>query len=147
MSIISVFHAPCGVATKSIFPSRLRSGGQDVRVPRIEQLSMASGTFCGQAVNGRLSIAIGSVFPAVFCMKGSKPGSNRAFGTKFCEPLPEPIPDDQKHPARRWVVEQTLGWLAKRRSIRTRWCKNSENWLTFVQFACVHILCDLAIYG
>ncbi len=63
------------------------------------------------------------------------------------EPLPEPIPDNQKHPARRWVVERTLGWLAKRRSIRTRWCKKPENWLAFVQFACAHILCDLAIYG
>jgi putative transposase len=63
------------------------------------------------------------------------------------EPLPEPIPEEQKHPARRWVVERTFGWLGKRRSIRTRWCKKSENWLAFVQFACAHILCDLAIYG
>jgi putative transposase len=63
------------------------------------------------------------------------------------EPLPQPIPEDQKQPARRWVVERTLGWLAKRRSIRTRWCKKAENWLAFVQFACAHILCDLAIFG
>lgn len=47
------------------------------------------------------------------------------------EPLPKPIPAAEKHPARRWVVERTLGWLAKRRSIRTRWCKKSENWLAF----------------
>jgi putative transposase len=63
------------------------------------------------------------------------------------EPKPAAIPAAQKHPARRWVVERTLGWLAKRRSIRTRWCKKSVNWLAFVQFACAHILCDLAIYG
>lgn len=63
------------------------------------------------------------------------------------EPIPVPIPDEKKHPARRWVVERTFGWLAKRRSIRTRWCKKSENWLAFIQFACAHILCDLAIYG
>ena len=63
------------------------------------------------------------------------------------EPLPEPIPIEQKYPARRWVVERTLGWLAKRRSIRTRWCKKADNWLTFVQFACADILCNLAIYG
>jgi len=57
------------------------------------------------------------------------------------------IPGEARYPARRWVVERTLGWLAKRRSIRTRWCKKGENWLAFVQFACAHILCDLAFYG
>ena len=41
---------------------------------------------------------------------------------------------------RRWVVERTLGWLAKRRSIATRWCKKSENWLAFVQMACAQVL-------
>lgn len=63
------------------------------------------------------------------------------------EALPEPIPEEQRHPARRWVVERTLGWLSKRRSIRTRWCKKPQNWLAFVQFACAHILCNLAIFG
>lgn len=63
------------------------------------------------------------------------------------EPEPPPIPAENRHPARRWVVERTFGWLAKRRSIRTRWCKKSENWLAFIQFACAHILCNLAIYG
>ena len=47
----------------------------------------------------------------------------------------------------RWVVERTLGWLAKRRSLRTRWCKKPDNWLAFIQFACAHILMSLAIYG
>lgn len=63
------------------------------------------------------------------------------------EPIPVTIPDDKKHPARRWVVERTFGWLAKRRSIRTRWCKKSQNWMAFIQFACAHILSDMAIYG
>lgn len=63
------------------------------------------------------------------------------------EPEPPPISAEKRHPARRWVVERTFGWLAKRRSIRTRWCKKSENWMAFIQFACAHILCDLAIYG
>ena len=63
------------------------------------------------------------------------------------EPLPPPIPAENKYPARRWVVERTLGWLCKRRSIRTRWCKKPQNWLAFVHFACAHILCDLAIFG
>lgn len=63
------------------------------------------------------------------------------------EPEPCPIPGEFQYPARRWVVERTLGWLTKRRSIRTRWCKKSENWLAFVQFASAHILYDLVIFG
>lgn len=58
-----------------------------------------------------------------------------------------PIPGETRFPARRWVVERTLGWLAKRRSLRIRWCKKVGNWLAFVQFACAHILMDMAIYG
>ena len=65
------------------------------------------------------------------------------------EPAPElcPVPAETQYPARRWVVERTLSWLTKRRSLRTRWCKKSENWLAFIHFACAHILMDLAIYG
>lgn len=58
-----------------------------------------------------------------------------------------PIPGELRYPARRWVVERTLGWLAKRRSIRVRWSKKPENWLALVQFACAHILFDFAFYG
>ena len=63
------------------------------------------------------------------------------------KPDPCPIPGETQFPARRWVVERTLGWLAKRRSIRTRWCKKSQNWLSFVYFACASILADMAIFG
>lgn len=56
------------------------------------------------------------------------------------------IPGEKSFPARRWVVEKTLGWLAKRRSIATRWCKKSENWLAFVHMACAQILLNL-IFG
>lgn len=56
-------------------------------------------------------------------------------------------PGERSYPARRWVVERTLGWLAKRRSLKLRWCKKAQNWLALVQFACAHILSDLAIYG
>lgn len=65
------------------------------------------------------------------------------------EPVVEecPIPGETRFPARRWVVERTLGWLAKRRSLRIRWCKKVNNWLALVQFACAHILMDMAIYG
>jgi transposase len=57
------------------------------------------------------------------------------------------IPGEAAFPARRWVVERTFNWLVNRRSIRTRWCKQAANWLAFVQLACAHILCDMAIYG
>lgn len=65
------------------------------------------------------------------------------------EPLVEscPIPGELSYPARRWVVERTLGWLAKRRSLRVRWCKKVVNWLAFIQFACAHILLSMAIFG
>jgi putative transposase len=51
------------------------------------------------------------------------------------------------HPARRWVVERTISWLSKRRSLRTRWAKKAENWLSLVQLACGHILLNLAVFG
>jgi putative transposase len=51
------------------------------------------------------------------------------------------------HPARRWVVERTISWLTKRRSVRTRWAKKAENWLALVQLACAHILLNLAVFG
>lgn len=60
---------------------------------------------------------------------------------------PELLPEDKTFPARRWVVERTLGWLTKRRSVRTRWCKKPENWLAFLQFAAASVLHDLAIFG
>ena len=60
---------------------------------------------------------------------------------------PCPIPGETQHPARRWVVERTFSWLAKRRSIRTRWAKKAANWLALLQFACAHILLNLAFSG
>jgi transposase len=40
--------------------------------------------------------------------------------------------DRKSVPTRRWVVECTLGGLAKRCGIRTRWRKKPENWLAFL---------------
>lgn len=57
-----------------------------------------------------------------------------------------PIPGETTFPARRWVVERTLGWIAKRRSIKIRWCKKPENWLAFLKLACADILLNL-IFG
>ena len=51
------------------------------------------------------------------------------------------------YPARRWIVERTISWLVKRRSLRTRWSKKAGNWLALVQFACAHILLNLAVFG
>jgi len=51
------------------------------------------------------------------------------------------------HPARRWIVERTISWLVKRRSLRTRWAKKAENWLALVELACAHILLNLAVFG
>lgn len=65
------------------------------------------------------------------------------------EPLLEecPIPGELRYPARRWVIERTFSWLAKRRSLRVRWCKKVDNWLALLQFACAHILLVMAIFG
>jgi putative transposase len=57
-----------------------------------------------------------------------------------------PIPGEASFPARRWVVERTLGWLAKRRSIKVRWCKKPENWMAFLKLACADLLLNL-IFG
>ena len=51
------------------------------------------------------------------------------------------------HPARRWMVERTISWLVKRRSLRTRWSKKAENWLALIQLACAHVLLNLAVFG
>jgi len=56
------------------------------------------------------------------------------------------IPGEKSYPARRWVIERTLGWLAKRRSIKIRWSKKAENWLAFLKLASAHILLNL-IFG
>jgi len=45
-------------------------------------------------------------------------------------------PKDQRHPARRWVVERTLAWLQKCRGILIRYDKKAENYLGLIQLAC-----------
>ena len=58
-----------------------------------------------------------------------------------------PIPGELRYPARRWVVERTLGWLSKRRGLKIRWCKKVENWIALIQLACAHVLLEQAIFG
>ena len=42
-------------------------------------------------------------------------------------------------PARRWVVERTLGWLSKCRAILVRYDKRPANYLGLLQLACALI--------
>ena len=42
----------------------------------------------------------------------------------------------RRYPARRWVVERTLGWLSKCRAILVRYDKKACNYMGLVQLAC-----------
>ena len=43
---------------------------------------------------------------------------------------------EQTFPARRWVVERTLGWLSKCRAILVRYDKKASNYVGLIQLAC-----------
>ena len=42
----------------------------------------------------------------------------------------------KRHPARRWVVERTIGWLHKCRALLVRYDKKAGNYLGLIQIAC-----------
>jgi putative transposase len=42
----------------------------------------------------------------------------------------------KRYPARRWVVERTLGWLSKCRALLVRYDKHARNFLGLLQLAC-----------
>lgn len=42
----------------------------------------------------------------------------------------------KRRPARRWVVERTLGWMSKCRAILVRYAKKSCNYLGLIQLCC-----------
>ena len=42
----------------------------------------------------------------------------------------------KRYPARRWVVERTLGWLSKCRAIVIRYDKHASNYLGLIQLGC-----------
>lgn len=44
---------------------------------------------------------------------------------------------EKRYPARRWVVERTLGWLSKCRAILVRYDKKSTNYLGLIKVACI----------
>ncbi len=44
---------------------------------------------------------------------------------------------EKRYPARRWVVERTLGWLSRCRAILVRYEKKAANCLGLIKVACV----------
>ena len=44
---------------------------------------------------------------------------------------------EKRYPARRWVVERTLGWLSKCRAILVRYEKKAANYLGLIKIACI----------
>jgi putative transposase len=44
---------------------------------------------------------------------------------------------EKRYPARRWVVERTLGWLSKCRAILVRYDKKAANYLGLIKMACI----------
>jgi putative transposase len=44
---------------------------------------------------------------------------------------------EKRYPARRWVVERTLGWLSKCRAILIRYEKKAVNYLGLIKVACI----------
>lgn len=46
-----------------------------------------------------------------------------------------PPPDGRRFPARRWVVERTLGWLNRWRGILIRWEKAPDHYLGLLRLA------------
>jgi putative transposase len=44
---------------------------------------------------------------------------------------------EKRYPARRWVVERTLGWLSKYRAILVRYEKKAANYLGLIKVACI----------
>lgn len=84
-------------------------------------------------------------FPQHLCMdKGydnptGRAGAESAGHTPHIRRIGEEKLDEKKrkrHPARRWVVERTLGWLSKCRGILIRYAKKSSNYLGMIQLAC-----------
>lgn len=46
-------------------------------------------------------------------------------------------PEDRTYPPRRWKVERFLAWLSKFRGILVRYAKKAENYMGFLQMACI----------
>ena len=59
--------------------------------------------------------------------------------TPHIRPIGEEKKDsaEERYPARRWVVERTLGWLSKCRAILVRYEKKAANYLGLIKVACI----------
>jgi putative transposase len=60
--------------------------------------------------------------------------------TPHIRPIGEETKDsagEKRFPARRWVVERTLGWLSKCRAILVRYEKKAANYLGLIKVACI----------
>ena len=57
-------------------------------------------------------------------------------------PLPPP---EERHPARRWVVERTNSWHNRFRKLRIRYEKKAQNYLGLVHLACFLIVYRLRL--
>jgi putative transposase len=44
---------------------------------------------------------------------------------------------EKRYPAKRWVVERTLGWLSKCRVILVRYEKKASKYLGLIKLACI----------
>ena len=72
---------------------------------------------------------------------GREAASDRGYTAHIRRIGEEPPPEDapKRHPPRRWVVERTLAWLSKFRSLLVRYEVKAENYLGLVQLACALI--------
>src|ERR687896_531394 len=61
-------------------------------------------------------------------------GHIRRIGAEKLDDLGE-----KRYPARRWVVERTLGWLSRCRALLVRYDKKAKNYLALLQLACALI--------
>jgi putative transposase len=55
----------------------------------------------------------------------------RRIGQEKCDEAGQ-----KAYPARRWVVERTLGWLSRWRGLLIRWEKQPANYLAMLKLAC-----------
>jgi putative transposase len=56
-----------------------------------------------------------------------------------------PPPPEQKHPARRWVVERTNSWHNRFRKLRVRYAKQPAHYLGLIHLACLLIVYRLRV--
>ncbi len=61
-------------------------------------------------------------------------------------PAPALPPPEQRHPARRWVVERTNSWHNRFRKLRIRYEKTAATYRGLVSFACMLIVYRVRLF-